>query len=82
LTDANVMCFVATAKPEEALAFYRDTPGLTVAGADEYAFVITVDDTRTLRLPAQWIWSPLRQVSLLSPHNYFAVANPTVRHSG
>ena len=49
LTDCNVMAFVATAKPDEALVFYRDTLGLRLVGDDWSALVFDAGGT-TLRV--------------------------------
>jgi catechol 2,3-dioxygenase-like lactoylglutathione lyase family enzyme len=49
LASAAIVAFAATAKPDEAMAFYRDTLGLTLAYADQFALVFDCRGT-TLRV--------------------------------
>ncbi len=45
LTDAKVIALVATAKPDEALVFYRDRLGLELIEDSPYAIVFRAGDT-------------------------------------
>jgi len=49
LGNARVMAFIATAQPEAALAFYRDTLGLELIEDGQWALVFRTDD-RYLRV--------------------------------
>lgn len=50
LSDTPVMCFVATAKPEEAQKFYAETLGLALIEDHEYSLIFSVNKTLTLRV--------------------------------
>ena len=50
LTNAKVMCFVATAKPDEAKSFYSETLGLKFLDADMFSLIFAVNQTLTLRV--------------------------------
>ena len=45
INDANLVAFVATANPDRARAFYRDTLGLTLI--DEHDFALVFDSAGT-----------------------------------
>ena len=47
--DTEVMCFVATARPDEATAFYRDVLGLTLVEDSPFALVFQTGG-RSLRV--------------------------------
>src|SRR4051794_14202345 len=49
LTDAKPVCFLATAKPDAAKKFYRDTLGLTLVDDTPFAIVFNANGT-TLRV--------------------------------
>lgn len=49
LASAKVVAFAATAKPDDAMKFYRDTLGLTLEYADQFALVFDCGGT-TLRV--------------------------------
>ena len=61
LTHATVMCFIASAKPDEAKKFYHDTLGLELLMDNEYSLVFSVNDTLTLRV---------QRVSELEPQQF------------
>ena len=48
LSDTPVMCFIATAKPEEAQKFYSETLGLALIADHEYSLLFSVNQTLTL----------------------------------
>ena len=45
LSAAKIVAFAATEKPDEALAFYRDTLGLALEYSDEFALVFDCEGT-------------------------------------
>jgi catechol 2,3-dioxygenase-like lactoylglutathione lyase family enzyme len=45
LKDEELMAFVATARPEEAKAFYRDVLGLRLVADEDYALVFEAGGT-------------------------------------
>ena len=49
LGDANLVAFVATARPDEARAFYRDALGLTLIVEDGFALVFAASSV-TIRV--------------------------------
>lgn len=49
LAAARVVAFAATEKPDEAMTFYRDTLGLSLEYADQFALVFECQGT-TLRV--------------------------------
>lgn len=50
LTEARTMCFVASAKPDEAKKFYAETLGLRFLSEDEYGMMFSVSKTLILRI--------------------------------
>ena len=50
LTDTKVMCFVASAKPDEAKTFYSETLGLTFLEDNGFSLVFAVGSSQTLRI--------------------------------
>jgi catechol 2,3-dioxygenase-like lactoylglutathione lyase family enzyme len=45
LTQAPIIAFVATAKPDQARQFYRDVLGLRLTGEDQFALVFDAGGT-------------------------------------
>ncbi len=50
LTTATIMCFVASAKSDEAKKFYAGTLGLRFLEENEYSLIFSVNETLTLRV--------------------------------
>jgi catechol 2,3-dioxygenase-like lactoylglutathione lyase family enzyme len=63
LGDQELMAFVATAKPAEALAFYRDVLGLALVYEDPFAIVFKTPNA-TLRVQKTGQHQPLPYTSL------------------
>ncbi len=61
LTHARAMCFVASAKPDEAKQFYSDMLGLAFLNEDEYGSMYSISQTLTLRI---------QKVSELTPQQF------------
>ncbi len=63
LTDATLIAFAATTQPEQALAFYRDTLGLTLVEESAFALVFRAGNTM-LRV---------QRVAAFEPHPFTAL---------
>ena len=50
LTNAPIMGFVASAKPEEAKKFYAETLGLELLAEHDFSLIFAVHNTLTLRV--------------------------------
>lgn len=63
LANQQAMLFVATSKPREALAFYRDVLGLELVSEDDFALVFQTANA-TLRIQKTQQHQPLPYTSL------------------